>query len=92
MEDDYYDDYPLLDFMLPGDLGEGDVYAEDQIVLGPDGPEIGPMDSPWGNGEEDDDGYDDEPVSQPWNREDEEYYVVDERELSCCHEEWEDYC
>ena len=88
--DDSYDDYPLLDFTLSDSLDAGDIYAEDQIVWGPDGPEIGPIDSPWDSSNDDD--YDDEFFSQPQEDQDEEFYVFEPKDLSCCYEEWEDYC
>jgi len=90
--DDYDDDYPILDFELSDGLGAGDIYAADQIVWGPDGPEIGPIDSPWDTGDVSDDGYDDEFFSQPQNDQSEEFYVLEPKDLSCCYEEWEDYC
>lgn len=40
MENSYNDDYPLLDFTLSDNLGNGGIYAEDQVVIGPDGPEL----------------------------------------------------
>ena len=39
-----------------------------------------------------DDVDDDSFVPLPQEQDEEEFYYVDERELSCCHEEWEDYC
>lgn len=93
MDDDHNDDYPLLDFLLPDDLGNGSIYAEDQVVFGPDGPELGPIEDLWNNDVDDDDDDDDfyEPYPQP-EEDEEEFYVIDPRELSCCYEEWEDYC
>lgn len=90
VEDGYNDDYPFLDFMLSDDYGESGIYAEDQVVIGPDGPELAPLELPWDNDDDDDDYYDD-PVSQSRDEE-EEFYVLSERELSSCYEEWEDYC
>ena len=89
---DDYDDYPLLDFEISDSLDTGGIYAEDQIVWGPDGPEIGPIDPPWDNGDVSDDSYDDEFFLQPQNDQSEEFYVLEPKDLSCCYEEWEDYC
>ena len=61
------------------------------MVIGPDGPELAPFELPWDNGDDEDE--DDEfllPLEN--NKDEEEFYVLSEQELSCCHEEWEDYC
>lgn len=93
MDDDYNDDYPLLDFMLSDDLGASAIYAEDQVTWGPDGPELSPIEPLWDYA---DDGYDDAYDEQSWlegsRSKDEEFYPIDPRELSSCYEEWEDYC
>lgn len=89
MEDGYNDDYPMLDFELPIAQDECGIYAEDQVVIGPDGPELAPIEAPWDDGSADDNFDDYEPYSEP---QEEEFYAIDPRELSCCHEEWEDYC
>jgi len=38
MVEDGYDDCPLLDFELSGEVGTSGIYAEDQIVMRSDGP------------------------------------------------------
>ena len=90
MDDDFIDDYPLLDFMLSDEIEYGGIYAEDQVVFGPDGPELGPIEGPWDDGADDNDDCYDELAFQPQDDEEEEYYVLEPKDLSCCYEEWED--
>ncbi len=37
MVEDGYDDCPLLDFELSGEVGTSGIYAEDQFVMRPNG-------------------------------------------------------
>ena len=93
MEDSRFDDYPLLDFTLD-DEGAGSIYAEDQVIMEPDGPEIAPIELPWDNGEDDDVEDDGDEFNSPYPKPDDEddgFVPLTSKQLSCCHEEWEDW-
>lgn len=89
------DDYPHLDFMLSDNFGNGSVYSEDQVVVGPDEPELASADSLWNNNvyDNDDDYYDEMYAMQSQNDQEEQYYVeLEGKDIFTCWEEWEDYC